>query len=72
MYLKLNDSIPIPSKIWTAFFQIRCFRLLLRGSLGPSTVTLMALPYVAICGGDVLMVMVSEKLFPAIKSRRQH
>jgi hypothetical protein len=36
-----------------------------RGSLGPSTVTLMALLYVAICGGEELTVIVSVKLFPA-------
>jgi hypothetical protein len=35
-----------------------------RGSLGPSTVTLMALLYVAICGGEELTVIVSVKLFP--------
>jgi hypothetical protein len=38
-----------------------------RGSLGPSTVTLMALLYVAICGGEELTVIVSVKLFPATK-----
>jgi hypothetical protein len=35
-----------------------------RGSLGPSTVTLMALLYVAICGGEELTVIVKVKLFP--------
>lgn len=38
-----------------------CFVL---GSLGPSTVTLIALVYVATWLGNVLMVMVSEKDFP--------
>lgn len=35
-----------------------------RGSLGPSTVTLMALVYVATWGGVVDTVMVMLKLFP--------
>lgn len=38
---------------------------LLLGSRGPSTVILMALWYVATCGGFVKTVMVSVKLFPA-------
>ena len=41
-----------------------CLLVLERGSRGPSTVTLMALLYVAICGGEELTVMVSVKLFP--------
>jgi hypothetical protein len=40
-----------------------------RGSLGPSTVTLMALLYVATWKGVELMTIVSEKLFPATKTR---
>lgn len=36
-----------------------------RGSRGPSTVTLIALVYVATCGGLVDIVIVTEKLFPA-------
>lgn len=39
-------------------------RVLERGSRGPSTVTLIALLYVATCGGDVLTVMVMLKLLP--------
>lgn len=35
------------------------------GSLGPSTVTLMALLYVATCGGVVDTIIVNVKLFPA-------
>ena len=38
--------------------------VLLLGSLGPSTVTLMALEYVAICGGLVLTLIVRLKLLP--------
>jgi len=40
-----------------------------RGSRGPSTVTLMALLYVAIWKGVELMTMVSEKLFPATEKQ---
>lgn len=36
-----------------------------RGSLGPSTVTLIAFVYVATCGGLDDIVMVIEKLLPA-------
>jgi hypothetical protein len=43
-------------------------RVLERGSLGPSTVTLMALLYVAICGGEELTMMVRVKLFPGTKT----
>lgn len=39
-------------------------RVLERGSRGPSTVTLIALLYVAICGGEELTIIVSVKLFP--------
>lgn len=35
-----------------------------RGSLGPSTVTLIALAYVATCGGEVFIIMVRVKLLP--------
>lgn len=35
-----------------------------RGSLGPSTVTLIAFDKVAICGGDVCNMIVRVKLFP--------
>jgi hypothetical protein len=44
-------------------------RVLERGSLGPSTVTLMALLYVAICGGEELTMMVRVKLFPETKRK---
>lgn len=37
-----------------------------RGSRGPSTVTLIALLYVATCGGLVDTIIVNVKLFPAI------
>lgn len=37
------------------------------GSRGPSTVTLMALLYVAICGGLVEIVIVNVKLLPEKK-----
>lgn len=41
------------------------------GSLGPSTVTFIALLYVVICGGDVDTVIVNEKLFPGkIKEKK--
>jgi hypothetical protein len=39
-------------------------RVLERGSRGPSTVTLIALLYVAICGGEELTIIVRVKLFP--------
>ncbi len=39
-------------------------RALLRGSRGPSTVTLMAFEYVATRGGVVQIVIVSVKLLP--------
>ena len=35
-----------------------------RGSLGPSTVTLIAFDKVATCGGDVCSMIVRVKLFP--------
>jgi hypothetical protein len=38
--------------------------VLVLGSLGPSTVTLMAFVYVVISTGRVFTIMVSEKLFP--------
>lgn len=42
------------------------------GSLGPSTVTFIALLYVVICGGDVDTVIVNEKLFPGkLKERNK-
>lgn len=44
---------------------------LLRGSLGPSTVTFMALWYVATWGGFVRTVIVKVKLFPARKDRKR-
>lgn len=37
------------------------------GSLGPSTVTLIALVYVATCGGFVDIVIVIENDFPVIR-----
>jgi hypothetical protein len=40
-----------------------------RGSLGPSTVTLIALLYVAICGGEELTMIVRVKLFPGTKGK---
>jgi hypothetical protein len=40
-----------------------------RGSRGPSTVTLMALLYVATWKGVELMTIVSEKLFPATRTQ---
>ena len=48
-----------------------------RGSLGPSTVTLMALVYVATWGGVVDTVIVILKLFPKIErikhdEKREH
>jgi hypothetical protein len=42
---------------------------LVRGSRGPSTVTLMALLYVATWKGVELMTIVSEKLFPATRTQ---
>jgi hypothetical protein len=39
-----------------------------RGSRGPSTVTLIALVYVATCGGVVDTVIVSVKLLPETES----
>lgn len=42
-----------------------------RGSRGPSTVTLIALLYVAICGGFVDTVMVNVKLFPVTRPNTQ-
>lgn len=41
------------------------------GSLGPSTVTFIALLYVVICGGDVDTVIVNEKLFPGKLERNK-
>lgn len=40
------------------------------GSLGPSTVTLIALLYVATCGGFVETVMVNENDFPVNKANK--
>jgi len=40
-------------------------RVLDRGSLGPSTVTLMALLYVVTCGGLLATVILNVKLLPA-------
>lgn len=40
-----------------------------RGSRGPSTVTLIALVYVATCGGLVDIVIVTEKLLPVEKNK---
>ena len=37
------------------------------GSLGPSTVTLIAFVYVATCGGELLIVIVNVKLLPENK-----
>lgn len=54
--------IRCPSTIYSLFFD--------RGSLGPSTVTLIALPYVVTCTGLVDTVMVSVKLFPG-RTRRE-
>lgn len=45
------------------------FAHLLLGSRGPSTVILMALWYVATCGGFVKTVIVSVKLFPATRKK---
>lgn len=47
------------------FLQMLPLAHLLLGSRGPSTVILMALWYVATCGGFVKTVIVSVKLFPA-------
>jgi len=41
-----------------------------RGSLGPSTVTLIAFDKVATCGGDVCSMIVRVKLFPARRTGR--
>lgn len=41
-----------------------------RGSLGPSTVTLIAFDKVATCGGDVCSMIVRVKLFPARKKEK--
>jgi len=41
--------------------------ILLLGSRGPSTVTLMAFWYIATCGGWVNTTMVKVKLFPEKK-----
>ena len=43
----------------------RCLRVLLLGSLGPSTVTFMHLVYMATCGGLELTIITRLKLFPA-------
>lgn len=48
--------------------KVRVFVDLLRGSRGPSTVTFMALQYVATCRGSVFTVIVNESVFP-IKHR---
>ena len=45
-------------------------RVLLLGSRGPSTVTLMHLQQTATCGGLVLRVMVKLKLLPGKESRK--
>lgn len=44
---------------------------LLRGSRGPSTVTLMAFWYRVICGGCVHTVIVRVKLFPEKRNIKQ-
>lgn len=43
---------------------VEYLHVLERGSRGPSTVTLIALVYVATCGGLVDIVIVTEKLLP--------
>jgi len=43
--------------------------VLLLGSLGPSTVTLMHLVYTATCGGDDDTVITRLKLFPTKKKK---
>lgn len=43
---------------------------LLRGSLGPSTVTLIALIYVATWGGSVFTVMVIVNVLPVSKQKK--
>lgn len=48
----------------TRNFVFEYLHVLERGSRGPSTVTLIALVYVATCGGLVDMVIVTEKLLP--------
>lgn len=42
------------------------------GSLGPSTVTLIALLYVATCGGLVETVIVKVKLFPEKNEKKNY
>lgn len=42
-----------------------------RGSLGPSTVTLIAFDKVATCGGDVCSMIVRVKLFPENENERR-
>ncbi len=44
-------------------------RVLERGSRGPSTVTLIALEYVATCVGEPATEIVNVKLFPVIKMK---
>lgn len=55
---------PLLLTIFESFQQINYLHVLERGSRGPSTVTLMALVYVATCGGLVDIVIVTEKLLP--------
>lgn len=69
---KINFSIIFIDKTMKNIFLITtyhftCFSYLLLGSLGPSTVTFIALTYVATCGGEVLSVIVNAKLFPVNK-----
>lgn len=54
---------------WILICNVNLFNLLvlLLGSLGPSTVTLIAFWYNAICGGWVKIAMVNVKLLPKIR-----
>lgn len=65
MKTKLQISDQLPNK------KSFSLRVLERGSLGPSTVTLIALLYVATCGGHDATVIVMLKLFPEMKRNHQ-
>jgi len=49
----------------------RFWKNLLRGSRGPSTVTLIALQYVATWGGSVFTVIVNVNVFPTHRWNRR-
>lgn len=67
-YLSLSQVFFLKKKDIVFFYLL----VLDLGSLGPSTVTFIALLYVVICGGDVDTVIVNEKLFPGKTTKKNN